>query len=165
MTDATGSTPMNGAASANASGDRQGRPNAGPKAGDARVSPVIPSLSDSLTSELAAEGEDRVAKPKSTARKTTPSASRRTASARATAGKTAAAATGRKAAAPEPGLSEDDSVLIAGIDEARARAVQFKDWASVRRQEARDAVRTHPLGSSVMVFAAGMIFGLLMARR
>jgi ElaB/YqjD/DUF883 family membrane-anchored ribosome-binding protein len=64
-----------------------------------------------------------------------------------------------------PRLSEEDSVLIAGLDEAHARAEAVRDWALIRREEAKDAVRTHPLGSSVVVFAAGMIFGLLLARR
>lgn len=163
MTDVTGNSPTNGAAQSKGS---QGLA-AQPKSGDARVSPVIPSMSDSLTSEFANEGEQGVAKPKSTARKTTSAASRRTppAARAATKPTPANAPTGRKAGPASSALSEDDSVLIAGMDEARARAAQIRDWAAIRRQEARDAVRTHPLGSSVMVFAAGMIFGLLMARR
>lgn len=68
-------------------------------------------------------------------------------------------------AKPAPTLSEHDSVLLAGLDEAHARAQALRDWALIRREEAKDAVRTHPLGSSVVVFAAGMIFGLLLARR
>lgn len=65
----------------------------------------------------------------------------------------------------KPTLSEEDSVLIAGIDRAEEQAERLRAWALIRREEAKDAVRTHPLGSSVIVFAAGMIFGLLMARR
>ena len=62
-------------------------------------------------------------------------------------------------------MSEEDSLLVAGLDHATARAQALRDWALIRREEAKDAVRTHPLGSSVVVFAAGMIFGLLLARR
>ena len=65
----------------------------------------------------------------------------------------------------KPALSEKDSVLIAGIDRAEEQAERLRAWALIRREEAKDAVRTHPLGSSVIVFAAGMIFGLLLARR
>ena len=68
-------------------------------------------------------------------------------------------------AKPAPTLSEEDSILLAGLDEAHARAQAVRDWALIRREEAKDAVRTHPLGSSVIVFGAGMIFGLLLARR
>ncbi len=68
-------------------------------------------------------------------------------------------------AAARPTLSEQDSVLIAGIDRAEEQAERLRAWALIRREEAKDAVRTHPLGSSVIVFAAGMIFGLLLARR
>ena len=68
-------------------------------------------------------------------------------------------------AKPAPALSEEDSLLLAGLDRAHARAQAVRDWALIRREEAKDAVRTHPLGSSVVVFAAGMIFGLLLARR
>ena len=70
-----------------------------------------------------------------------------------------------KAARARPTLSEKDSVLIAGIDRAEEQAERLRAWALIRREEAKDAVRTHPLGSSVMVFAARMIFGLLLARR
>lgn len=144
MTDVTGRTPTNGAPRPQANRG----PAARPKAGDAQASPVIKSMADSLSGELGAEGTSNVAKPKSQA----PS------SARAPAAKPAAAK-------PGSGLSEEDSVLVAGIDEAAARAQALRDWALIRREEAKDAVRAHPLGSSVMVFAAGMIFGLLLARR
>ncbi len=62
-------------------------------------------------------------------------------------------------------LSEEDSVLLAGLESVQSRAEALRDWALIRREEAKDAVRTHPLGSSVIVFGAGMIFGLLLARR
>ena len=70
-----------------------------------------------------------------------------------------------RAASARPALSEKDSVLIAGIDRAEEQADRLRAWALIRREEAKDAVRTHPLGSSVIVFAAGMIFGLLLSRR
>lgn len=76
-----------------------------------------------------------------------------------------AASPAPKAARARPTLSEKDSVLIAGIDRAEEQAERLRAWALIRREEAKDAVRTHPLGSSVIVFAAGMIFGLLLARR
>ena len=70
-----------------------------------------------------------------------------------------------RASSAKSTLAEKDSVLIAGIDRAEEQAERLRAWALIRREEAKDAVRTHPLGSSVMVFAAGMIFGLLLARR
>jgi hypothetical protein len=85
--------------------------------------------------------------------------STRKAAPRKTAARPAAASTAK------PTLAEKDSVLIAGIDRAEEQAERLRDWALIRREEAKDAVRTHPLGSSVIVFAAGMIFGLLLARR
>ena len=96
-----------------------------------------------------------MAKPKSS----TPSAAKST--------KAAPASTASRPAAAKPAasLSEDESLLIAGIDQAAERAQALRDWALIRREEAKDAVRTHPLGSSVIVFAAGLIFGLLLARR
>lgn len=86
--------------------------------------------------------------------------STRKAAPRKTAARPAATASAAKAT-----LSEKDSVLIAGIDRAEEQAERLRAWALIRREEAKDAVRTHPLGSSVIVFAAGMIFGLLLARR
>lgn len=77
----------------------------------------------------------------------------------------AAANPSPKASAARATLAEKDSVLIAGIDRAEEQAERLRAWALIRREEAKDAVRTHPLGSSVIVFAAGMIFGLLLARR
>jgi len=62
-------------------------------------------------------------------------------------------------------LSEDDSVLVAGLERAQSTASDLRAWAWLRQEEARDAVRTHPLASSVFVFGVGMIFGLLLARR
>ena len=147
MTDATGKTPTNGAPQP----AKGRRPMAAPKAGDARVSPVIPSMSDSLSSEFGSEGASSVAKPKS------PTASP----------STSPSAPTRKSDAKPSGatLSEEDSLLLTGLDQAAERAQALCDWALIRREEATDAVRTHPLGSSVIVFAAGMIFGLLLARR
>ena len=132
MTDVNGKTPTNGAPQP-AQPPKARKPMAGPKAGDARISPVIPSMSDSLAGEFASEGASSVAKPKSS----TPSAA-----------KSARAAGASAASRP-----------------AAARAQALRDWALIRREEAKDAVRTHPLGSSVIVFAAGLIFGLLLARR
>lgn len=149
MTDITGKTSTNGAPQP----PNGPRPMAKPKAGDARVSPVIPSMADSLTGEFGSEGASSVAKPKSPASSSTRSTGRAAPSAKAA------------PAGSAPGLSEEDSLLVAGLDQATARAQALRDWALIRREEAKDAVRTHPLGSSVVVFAAGMIFGLLLARR
>lgn len=62
-------------------------------------------------------------------------------------------------------LSEEDSVALAALEAAQARARSLRDWAMMRRDEAGEAVRANPIGSSVMVFGAGMILGLLLARR
>jgi len=152
MTDANGASQTNGAPKPAS----QRKPMAGPRAGDAKVSPVIPSMADSLEAEFGAEGASSVAKPKSPSSKASSSA--------AAARKQPAAAKAQAKTDPAA-LAAKDSVLLAGMDEAAVRAQQVRDWALIRREEARDAVRTHPLGSSVIVFGAGMIFGLLMARR
>lgn len=62
-------------------------------------------------------------------------------------------------------LSEEDSVALAALDAAQERARHVRDWARMRRDAASEAVRTNPIGSSVIVFGAGMILGLLLARR
>jgi len=72
---------------------------------------------------------------------------------------------GTAGAGTDGGLSEEDSVALAALEAAQARARTLRDWALTRRDEARDAVRMHPIGSSAIVFGAGMIFGLLLARR
>ena len=79
----------------------------------------------------------------------------------------AGAAAGGSSAAGAGGatLREEDSVLVAGLEKAQSTATDLRAWAWLRQEEARDAVRSHPLVSSVMVFGAGMIFGLLLARR
>lgn len=156
------------------------RPLATPGPGDARIAPELKSLGEDLTRELdngdgtpkdvgpslvgdvSSEKAATMAKAKSTTSRST--------AARA-APKPAAKATPRSAAArpapsrAAPAMDPDDSILLAGLDRAELEAERLRRWAAVRRQEAKQAIQSHPLGSSVMVFAAGMIFGLLMARR
>jgi hypothetical protein len=167
-------TDTSGPAGANGSPDT--RPSqARPRPGDVRVAPEIKSMDDSLSDQLDRGGPTpddlapssqgdvssskaaTMAKAKTTTSRATTSRARPAARARAAAPK--------PSAAPEATLSEDDSVLLAALDQAQTRAEAMRDWALIRREEAKDAVRTHPLGSSVVVFAAGMIFGLLLARR
>lgn len=127
--------------------------------GDATPKDMAASPSGDVSSEKAAT----MAKAKSIRTRSTPKPTGARPAASASATKAAGA---RPAAArPAPSLSEDDSVLIAGIDRAEAEAARLRAWAQIRREKAKEAIRTHPLGSSVMVFAAGMIFGLLLARR
>jgi len=155
MSDATGPLGSNGAAGASLGDDLKRELDNG----DATPKDMAVSPSGDVSSEKAAT----MAKAKTIRPRTAPKAAGAQPAARASATK----APGARAAAarPEPSLSEDDSVLIAGIDRAEAEAARLRAWARIRREKAREAIRTHPLGSSVMVFAAGMIFGLLLARR
>ncbi|MBX7247870.1 MAG: hypothetical protein K1X35_02340 [Caulobacteraceae bacterium] len=165
MTDITGTTRPGGAR-------RTSEPLAGPREGDARIAPELKSLDQDLSAEL----DNADATPKDVGPSTQGDVSSGEAAAMAKAKSTTTRAAGRASSAkpaprpaetvrPAPSLSEDDSILVAGIDRAEEEAARLRAWAQIRREEAKDAIRTHPLGSSVVVFAAGMIFGLLLARR
>jgi hypothetical protein len=52
----------------------------------------------------------------------------------------------------------DESVLVRGIDQASS-------WASAKREAARTAITTNPLGSAWTIFGAGVLAGLILARR
>jgi hypothetical protein len=174
MTDVSGPAGANGA-------PKPSGAQAGPRPGDARVAPELKSLGDDLTRELdngaatpkdvRASTQGDVSSEKAATMAKAKSTTSRAAGARAAAARPAAKATARTSegsaepSRPAPNLSEDESVLLAGIDRAEDEAERLRAWAMIRREEAKDAIRTHPLGSSVIVFAAGMIFGLLMARR
>ncbi|HEY0051902.1 MAG TPA: hypothetical protein VGB49_00670 [Caulobacteraceae bacterium] len=52
----------------------------------------------------------------------------------------------------------DESVLVRGIDRASG-------WATARREAARTAITENPLGSAWVIFGAGVLAGLILARR
>jgi hypothetical protein len=186
MSDTTGPDGANGAPRNEPRSNSTSGVRPGP--GDARIAPELTTLGDDLTRELdngggtpkdmapsqsgevSSEKAATMAKAKSTttrsaaARSSAGSGRARTAASQPGASRPAAQDQG-EGARPAPSLSEEDSILLAGIDRAEAEAVRLRGWAELRRREAHDTIRTHPLGSSVVVFAAGMIFGLLLARR
>lgn len=155
MTDVTGS---------NASGGAKGRKTAAPKAktGFAAVDEearILESAAvqgqDPASSDLGVSQQGDISSQKAGERAEGRGGSR-------TAGAFAAGSTGGASAG---GLSEEDSVALAALEAAQVRARIVRDWALSRRDEERDHVRSHPIGSSAIVFGAGMIFGLLLARR
>lgn len=62
-------------------------------------------------------------------------------------------------------LSEDDSVVLAGLEAAQEQAERLRELAHVRREEMRERIREQPLTAVAATFAGGMILGLLLARR
>ena len=155
MTDVTGS---------NASGGAKGRKTAAPKAktGFAAVDEEARILeSAAVQGQDPASGDLRVSQQGDISSQMAGERTGGRSGGRA-AGTYAAGSTG---AAAGSGLSEDDSVALAALEAAQLRARTVRDWALSRRDEARDHVRSHPIGSSAIVFGAGMIFGLLLARR
>ena len=155
MTDVTGQTPQTDKPAAPESDHAPVQTHVALEARsiDVQTAEVAPSVQG----DVSLAGDLPVATPKS------PAKARAAASSRAgTTAKPAAASTARKARAP---VREEDSVIAPGIDIGFEKLHDLRDWVLVRREEAKEAVQTHPIGSSVIVFGAGMIFGLLLARR
>jgi ElaB/YqjD/DUF883 family membrane-anchored ribosome-binding protein len=62
-------------------------------------------------------------------------------------------------------MDQSESLLASGIETAQAKAHQAREWANSQRDMARETVVAHPFASVAAVFGAGLICGLLMARR
>jgi hypothetical protein len=60
--------------------------------------------------------------------------------------------------------AETESLLVAGIETAQAKAEEVQRWAKQKEDTARAHVRAHPISSCATVFGLGLILGLL-ARR
>jgi ElaB/YqjD/DUF883 family membrane-anchored ribosome-binding protein len=71
----------------------------------------------------------------------------------------------RAADTADMAVAQGDSLLAAGLDTAQAKAEQARIWAAAQRDVARERVIAHPFTSVGATFVAGLIVGLLLARR
>jgi ElaB/YqjD/DUF883 family membrane-anchored ribosome-binding protein len=62
-------------------------------------------------------------------------------------------------------VDQAGTAFSSGMDNAQARMQDIQDWASQQQDTARERIREHPLTSMAITFGAGMLFGMLMARR
>lgn len=61
--------------------------------------------------------------------------------------------------------SEEDSVLVRGIDVAEAKAADLRYWADDQGSALRETILEHPITSCAATFGIGLVFGVLLARR
>jgi cobalamin biosynthesis Mg chelatase CobN len=59
----------------------------------------------------------------------------------------------------------ESGVLVQGVELAQAKADEAREWAQRQKDVLAARVRENPVGSSAVVFGAGVILGLLLARR
>ncbi len=62
-------------------------------------------------------------------------------------------------------LTEDESLVLAGVEVAQEQAAHLREVIHERRDQARERIREQPLAAVVATFAGGLILGLLLARR
>lgn len=61
-------------------------------------------------------------------------------------------------------LAPEDSVLVKGIDSAQETSRQVRETLKTQAEAASEKIRAQPLASAGVVFAAGLLFGMLMNR-
>jgi ElaB/YqjD/DUF883 family membrane-anchored ribosome-binding protein len=62
-------------------------------------------------------------------------------------------------------LEAKDSVLLSGLDVAQVQGERLRKLVHERREIARERIREQPLAAVGVTFAAGLILGMLLARR
>jgi hypothetical protein len=77
-----------------------------------------------------------------------------------------ASASASGASSPGTGSDEtDESLLVAGIETAQAKADELRRWADVKTAEASERIRANPIGSAAVIFGVGLLAGMFLNRR
>ncbi len=79
-------------------------------------------------------------------------------------GEGTASTVGAEPAGATSGASEP-GILVSGVGLAQAKAGEAREWASQQKDVLASKVRDNPIGSSAIVFGAGVLLGLLLNRR